>query len=330
MPIANNDPYFGALPPPDQDPQAIMRNQQAGGARPQGGPLDDILLRMITQNLGQAPPPERPLNNWEVFAGLMHPELMNVLMARKQDTPQWQQYQATQKVMPSLLQAYGSEQSRLGTNERFQQTQDRLGNQFNQHMNWQKRMVPVVKQGVDANGAPTLYNLMYDPVSKQYFRPDTGEPVDITQMSQPIPYQNYAGPQGENVSAPTKTPPATPLTPQPIQRPSNTGIGHAPSTPSMGGVQGGQAQNMAPAGAAGQPTRRGTHMAPPGPAGQAAERTAFAIGLDPLIGYQQKAHAAQVGTFGNAQLSADPTTGFGLAPLAGQNEIGRASCRERV
>src|ERR1041384_4327523 len=145
MPIANNHPHLGALPPPDQNPQAIMciqqahgvrtqvtmRNQRAGGARPQGGPLDDILLRMITQNLGQAPPPERPLNNWEVFAGLMHPELMNVLMARKQDTPQWQQYQATQKVMPSLLQAYGSEQSRLGTNERFQQTQDRLGNQLN-------------------------------------------------------------------------------------------------------------------------------------------------------------------------------------------------------
>lgn len=153
MPIANNDPYFGALPPPDQDPRMVAQNQQAGGSKPQSGPLDDILMRMITQNLGQTPPPERPLNNWEVFAGLMHPELMNVLMARKQDTPQWQQYNAAQKQMPSLLQAYSSEQGRLATENRFDRGQAAIQGRFDARQNappgWELRE--------DSNGEYTWF-----------------------------------------------------------------------------------------------------------------------------------------------------------------------------
>lgn len=309
MPIANNDPYFGALPPPDQDPRMVAQNQQAGGSKPQSGPLDDILMRMITQNLGQAPPPERPLNNWEVFAGLMHPELINVLMARKQDTPQWQQYNAAQKQMPSLLQAYSSEQSRLGTNERFMQTQQRLGTQFDERMNLGRYVPGQVSYNDPQRGNVTM-QVWKDKLTGQIMD-ENRQPIELGPLTSAIHFQNYAGPGGENIQAPTVPMPQAGQ--QVVPRPSSTGIGHTPSPTLGSGIQGGQPQNTAPVGAAGQPTRKGTAHFNPAAAERVAGQSAFAAGLDDLMAYQQRAHGAQTNTFGQAGLS--PT---GIPALAGQ------------
>lgn len=252
MPIANNDPYFGSLSPPDQDPRMVAQNQQAGGAKPQAGPLDDILMRMITQNLGQAPPPDRPLNNWEIFAGMMHPELFNVLQARRKDTPAMEQYQATQKIMPGLLQAYSSEQSRLGVNDRFQQTQQRLQEQNDFRQRMAANFKPETRQEFDPQTQTNRYHTIYrDPMRNN--QPVYDEWSDYA----PIHYGLAYDQNNQAVQYPTS--------------PVPQGAPTAPSAPPTGGasgvIPGGGGSsigptpaNQAPAGTAGKSTNDIRHL----------------------------------------------------------------------
>src|SRR3972149_2083144 len=98
LPQFRQNPALGRMEPPAQDPQQVMQNPQ------------DAIWQMIQKNLGAQPPAPRRLTNWEIFAGLSNPDLMNVALGRRYDTPEMMQYEAGQKALPSMVQAYGATQ----------------------------------------------------------------------------------------------------------------------------------------------------------------------------------------------------------------------------
>lgn len=307
--IPNLQGYFPALPPRPDDTDTSQADEQVYPAqRLDLSPEENqqMLMRMFMERLNaQPPPPPKPpdINFMHaMFMSKLGGPLQQVMLQRMmQQQPGYQDYAQKAAGFKAGQEQLGDIGQMLGTMQRTGQSADRM--EMYRYLPGQLSYLDPVRGNVNMQ-------VWKDRMTGQIMD-EHRNPIDVGALNAQVHFQNYAGPGGENIQATTSPLPqtgVTPLTPQPAQRPSSTGIGHAPGSPAVSGIQGGQAQNVAPAGTAG----KGTAHFNPAAAERVAGQSAFAAGLDDLLSYQKRAHQAQTMMFG----SSEGVTG--IPSLAGQ------------
>src|SRR3990167_3441960 len=293
MPQTRYDPYFGTLPPAAQDPSQVMQNPQAGG--PQDA--SNLIWQMIQKNLGAQPPHPRRLTNWEIFAGLSNPDLMNVALGRRYDTPEMMQYEAGQKALPSMVQAYGATQRTGMAGER----EARLQEQFKWRQMMQSQFKPDTMQTVNPQTGVSEWLTIYrDPLrnNMEVFRETTAYP--------PVHYGAVVGPRGEMQQYPTTIRPSAEAPAQ--GGPAGGGMIPRMSQPTGTPTRGGNVTGTIPAGQGTQDAPPANTMRPQGGTGifksapaslteQATRQSKFLSGLEGAFSTIDAAHTAQVNRF---------------------------------
>lgn len=305
--IPNQQSYFPALPPRPDDTDTSQADEQVYPAqRLDLSPEENqqMLMRAFMERINAqppAPPPPVTLSPKQRFGlGMMSGPLQQIMLKRlMEQQPGYQDYAQKEAGFKAGQEQLGEIGQVMGSMQRTSQSADRME---------MYRYVPGQISYLDPVRGNVTQQVWKDRMTLQILD-EHGQPVDVGALNAQVHFQNYAGPGGENVQALTSpTPQVPPRTPQPAQRPSSTGVGHTPGSPAVSGIQGGQAQNVAPAGTAG----KGTAHFNPAAAERVAGQSAFAAGLDDLLSYQKRAHQAQTTMFGS---SAGAT---GVPSLVGQ------------
>lgn len=300
-------------------------------------PLDpnEQIMRMVLDML-QKPAPIAPtpkLGMGQRFAMGANPHLRDLIMQQAMSqAPGYQEYAQDQARMEQL-KAVAPLLNSMGTSQR---QQDRF--EFYRWLPGQLNYLDPVKGNVSLP-------VWKDRMTGQ-FTDTNRQPLNLPSggLNMPMHFTPYAGPGGEPAFAPTSPSPGE--TPQVPQAGVPTGASAAAPgiTPTSRPTEGGaQQQGGGPSNVLNIPRlgRRGQqpsgnlppHMAPAGAAENVAHRTAFAIGLDSLIGLQKEAYKSQTskfGTTGGIDLS-DPVDSLGnIASLASQNVADYTSRNPRL